>query len=179
MTPQLDELANQMERRWGVDRLPRLVTPETAARFQHWADKLNAAIEAGADNVTELAGIVERGWRAMDQEATARGSFPLPPACYSVDLRPQGLGIVEIADDQTHATALIWQAKAEGRTVAVWTLAEVATVLALHGVAHKAKEVFPGALVTALPAEHRPGKRRADDLNDEIPFPNPDAGQAA
>lgn len=171
MTPHLDETAKEMERRWGVDRLPRLVTPETVARFRHWADKLNAAIEAGADNVAELAGIVERGWRAMDAEATARGCFPLPPACYSVEVDGH---IVEIAQDQTHATALIWNARNEGRTVAVWTLAEVATVLRQHGVAHKAKEVWPGALVTALPAEHRPGKRKMD-VADEIPF----GGEAA
>ena len=175
MTPQLDELAHQMEMRWGADRLPRLVTPETAARFQHWADKLNAAIEAGADNVAELAGIVERGWRAMDAEATARGCFPLPPACFSVKVDGH---IVEIAQDQAHATALIWQAKNEGRTVAVWALEEVATVLRLHGVAHQAKEIWPGALVTALPAPMREGKRRMD-VADEIPFPNPDAEDAA
>ncbi len=175
MTPQLDETAHALETKWGVDRLPRLVTPETAARFQHWADKLNAAIEAGADNVAELAGIVERGWKAMDAEATARGCSPLPPACYSIRCDDH---IVEIAIDQDHATALLWWAKNEGRTVAVWTLQEVATVLRLHGVAHKAKEVFPGALVTAMPAEHRPGKRRADDLGDEIPFPNPESPDA-
>ncbi len=77
--------------------------------------------------------------------------------------------IVEIAQDQTHATALIWNARNEGRTVAVWTLAEVATVLRQHGVAHTAKEVWPGALVSAAPAEVRPGKRRMDVV-DEIPF---------
>jgi hypothetical protein len=168
MTPQLDELAHSLEMKWGVDRLPRLVTPETAARFQHWADKLNAAIEAGADNVAEVAGIVERGWRAMDAEATARGCFPLPPACFSVQVDGH---IVEIAQDQAHATALIHWARNEGRTVAVWTLEEVATVLRLHGVAHQAKEIWPGALVTALPAPMREGKRRADDIDDaEIPF---------
>ncbi len=175
MTPHLDETAATLERKWGVDRLPRLVTPETAARFNHWRDKLNAALEAGADNVAELAGIVERGWRAMDAEATARGCFPLPPACYSIEVDGH---IVEIAQDQTHATALIWIARNEGRTVAVWTLEEVATVLALHGITHKAKEVFPGALVSVAPAEVRPGKRRMD-VADEIPFPNPDAGEAA
>jgi hypothetical protein len=119
MTPQLDETAHALEMKWGVDRLPRLVTAETAARFQHWADKLNAAIEAGADNVAELAGIVERGWQAMDAEASARGCFPLPPACFSVKVDDH---IIEIAQDQTHATALIWWAKNEGRTTAVWTL---------------------------------------------------------
>lgn len=175
MTPQLDETAHALEMKWGVDRLPRLVTAETAARFQHWADKLNAAIEAGADNVAELAGIVERGWQAMDAEASARGCFPLPPACYSIRVDDH---IVEVAGTQEHATALIWWAKNEGRTTAVWTLEEVATVLRLHGIAHTAKEVFPGARVTTPPAEMRAGKRRFESA-DEIPFPNPDEEDAA
>lgn len=176
MTPQLDETAHALEMKWGVDRLPRLVTPETAARFGYYRDKLNAAIEAGADNVAELAGIVERGWLAMDKEATARGCFPLPPACFSVKVDDH---IVEIAQDQAHATALIWWAKNEGRTVAVWTLEEVATVLRLYGIAHAAKEVWPGARVTTPPAEMRQGKRRADDLDDPIPFPNEQPEEAA
>jgi hypothetical protein len=86
--------------------------------------------------------------------------------------------IIEIAQDQAHATALIHWARNEGRTVAVWTLEEVATVLKLHGVAHQAKEIWPGALVTALPAPMREGKRRMD-VADAIPFPNPDAEDAA
>jgi hypothetical protein len=176
MTPQLDELANSLERKWGVDRLPRLVTPETATRFRHWADKLNAAIEAGADNVADLAGIVERGWRAMEAEALARGCFPLPPMCFSVRSEDH---IIEIAFDQAHATALIWQARVEGRTTAVWTLEEVATVLRLHGVAHAAKEAWPGALVTTPPADMRAGKRKADFTPDEIPFGGDEAEEAA
>lgn len=175
MTPHLDETAHALEMKWGVDRLPRLVSAETAARFQHWADKLNAAIEHGGGNVAELAGIVERGWKAMDQEATARGCFPLPPACYSIRVDDH---IVEIAQDQTHANVLLHWAKLEGRTVAVWTLEEVATVLRLHGIAHAAKEAWPGARVTTPPAEMRPGKRRFESA-DEIPFPNPDAEEAA
>lgn len=178
MTARLDELAATMERKWGVDRLPRLVSRPTADKF--------AAAQARYRDETEgfctperrdvLEAMMERAWAALDAEATARGCFPLPPACYSIRC---GDSIVEIAHDQTHATALIWWAKNEGRTVAVWTLEEVATVLSLHGIAHRAKEVWPGALVTTAPADTRPGKRRADDLDDVIPFPNPDAEEQA
>lgn len=181
MTPQLDETAHRLEMKWGADRLPRLVAKATAERFGYWRDQLNDAIEHGADKprVEELAAIVERGWLALDTEATAAGAFPMPAACYSINLAEQGLGIVEIADTQEHATCLIHAAKIEGRTVAVWTLAEVATVLALHGIAHKAKEVFPGAMVTTAPAEFRPGKRKADLGEDVIPFGGDDAEEAA
>lgn len=169
MTPQLDETAHTLEMKWGVDRLPKLVTRETAERFGYWRDQLNDAIEHGATHarIQELADIVERGWKAMEAEALARGCFPLPPACYSIRCEDS---IVEIAETQEHATALLWWAKNEGRTVAVWTLDEVATVLNLHGIAHKAKMAFPGAMVTALPTEFRPGKRKANLGHEEIPF---------
>ena len=169
MTARLDELAATMERKWGVDRLPRLVSRQTADKFAaaqaRYRDETEGYCTDDRRNVLE--GMMERAWAALDAEASARGCFPLPPACYSVKVDGH---IVEIAQDQKHATVLIWWARNEGRTVAVWTLEEVATVLRLHGIAHKAKEVWPGALVTTPPAEMRAGKRKADFTPDEIPF---------
>lgn len=172
---QLDDLASSMERRWGIDRLPRLMPQAWRTKFDTLKAQLDAAITSGSDT-TEAATALAKAWRMMDAKATEQGSFPLPPACYSIRCEDS---IVEIAETQEHATALLWWAKNEGRTVAVWTLAEVATVLNLHGIAHKAKEVFPGAMVTAMPTEFRPGKRKTTDLDDVIPFPNPEEGEAA
>lgn len=171
---QLDDLASSMERRWGIDRLPCLMPLAWRNKFEALKDALDGAIAARADTA-EPAAALAKAWRMMDAKALEQGSFPLPPACYSIRVDNH---IVEIAETQEHATALIWWAKNEGRAVAVWTLEEVAKVLRQHGVAHAAKEVWPGALVTTPPAEHRQGKRRMD-VADEIPFPNPDAEEAA
>lgn len=168
---QLDDLANSMERRWGVDRLPRLMPTAWRAKFDTLKTALDGAIAARADTEAPAAALA-KAWRMMDAKATEQGSFPLPPMCFSVKA---GEHVIEVAHDQTHATALIWQARNEGRTVSVWTLEEVATVLHLHGIAHAAKEAWPGAHVTAMPTEFRAGKRKADDLNDEIPFGGEDA----
>jgi hypothetical protein len=163
---QLDDLASGLERKWGIDRLPRLMPLAWRSKFDALKAQLDRTIAASMDT-TEAAAALAKAWRMMDTKATEQGSFPLPPACFSVKVDDH---IIEIAQDQMHATALIWWAKNEGRTTAVWTLEEVATVLRLHGVAHAAKEVWPGALVSAMPAEFRPGKRKANLGDDEIPF---------
>jgi hypothetical protein len=171
---QLDDLAAGLERKWGIDRLPRLMPSAWRNKFDALKAQLDRTIAASMDT-TEAAAALAKAWRLMDAKATEQGSFPLPPACFSVKVDDH---IIEIAQDQTHANVLIWNARNEGRTVAVWTLEEVATVLRLHGIAHAAKEAWPGALVTTPPAEMRPGKRRFNS-DDEIPFPNPDAEEAA
>lgn len=168
----LDNIAAGMERKWGVDRLPALAGKDTRTRFDHWREKLNAAIEAGADT-DHLAGIVARGWQAMDAAATALGCFPIPAGVAEVNL--PGHGIVAIAHSDEAARAAILQAKFEGRRIAVWTMTEVAAVLTVHGIAHAAKHEFPGALVTTLPAEMRPGRRKAGLPEDAIPFGQPEA----
>lgn len=175
MTPHLDETAAQMERRWGVDRLPRLVSPETTARFKHWADKLNAAIEHGGGNVAELAGIVERGWKAMDAEATAAGHEPMAPAYAEAEWAPGRL--FAVAHDDAHRQTLVARNKAEGRDVSVFTVADLARLVASIPDVARIMELFPGAYIAAQPALHRPGKRRME-VADEIPFGG-DEGEAA
>jgi hypothetical protein len=175
MTPQLDETAHQMEMRWGVDRLIRLVSPETAARFTHWQDKLNAALEHGGGNVAELASIVERGWKAMDAEATARNAVPIKDRWKEYR---RGNAIFAIADDEEAAHACSLVAQWERREVSVY-LADALLDAALANPMLKAiHAAWPGALVTTPPAEHRQGRRRMDS-GDDIPFPNPDEGEAA
>ena len=173
MIPHLDETVAQLERKWGVDRLPRLVSPETAARFKHWQDKLNVAIEHGGGNVAELASIVERGWKAMDAEATAAGHEPMAPAYAEAEWAPGRL--FAVAHDDAHRQTLIARNKHEGRDVSVFTVADLARLV--HSIPDVARilELFPGAYIAAQPAAFRPGKRKADLGHDEIPFGGEDA----
>lgn len=142
----LDEQVSALERKWGVDRLPRLVSPELATRFRQAAD-LHAAEAPYADppRLAELDAMMARAWAALDADATSRGAEPLPPACFEVDSGDPARGVIVIALDNTHAQALALRAKQEGRRVETWTLAEVAAVMRGHAITAAVKAAFPGA----------------------------------
>jgi len=77
-TAALDNLVSEMEIKWGVDRLPTLVSAETAAKFGSAKAKLDAAIFGNdAAEVTKRASVMERAWQFLDAEATKRNAKPV------------------------------------------------------------------------------------------------------
>ena len=75
----LDRVAVEIEGKWGVGRLVRLVTPDMAARFGSAKDKLNDAIRANdGEAVANRAAVLIRGWQALDKAATEAGCEALP-----------------------------------------------------------------------------------------------------
>lgn len=72
-----DRAALHYEKIWGIDRLPELVSPETAARYGYAMADLNAAIEScDPEAVAACVNNCIRGMEVMDAEATARGAEP-------------------------------------------------------------------------------------------------------
>lgn len=91
-----DEEVRRMERIWGVDRLPGLVSPEMAARWGTAMAQLNAAIEArDVADVTARVGVCLRGLAAMHAEAEAAGKPKSDPA------------IIELSDGDTFKFAIL------------------------------------------------------------------------
>ena len=155
----LDDLANAMERKWGIDRLTRLVSPEAQAR---WV----ATLEACKDEWTLQADkdqMMMRAWRGMDAAATAAGAEPLPPGLW--EQKADDGTIVIICRDNEHAQVEILRAKHDGRTVATWTLEEVVRVVMAQNsaVINAIKTAFPGATVE----RDRPIPRLVED--DPVP----------
>jgi len=73
----LDRIAHDMETTWGVGRLIGIVSPETAQRFGAAQRKLDLAIRANdVDTATAKAGVLIRGWRALNTEARNLGHTP-------------------------------------------------------------------------------------------------------
>jgi hypothetical protein len=140
---QLDDIANAMERKWGIDRLTRLVPPEAQAR---WVATLEACQGEWTPQADKDA-MMMRAWRGMDASATAAGAEPLPPGLW--EQRADDGTIVVICRDGEHAQVEILRAKHDGRVVATWTLEEVVrVVLAANGaVINQIKTAFPGATV--------------------------------
>ncbi len=161
----LDELVTTLERKWGIGRLPLLVSPETRARFQQASDMRNGEQPtASPERLAALDAMMCRAWATMDAEATQSGAATLPPAIYEIPLDGLPGAIAALCLDDAHAQAVTLQAKAEGRCVTTWTLAEVARVIQANSIVNKIKDVFPGAQVR---------RSRAKLPDDEIPFGEP------
>jgi hypothetical protein len=156
---QLDDLANFMERKWGIDRLTRLVPPEAQAR---WLATLEACQSEWTPQADKDA-MMMRAWRGMDAAATAAGAEPLPPGLW--EQRADDGTIVVICRDAEHAQVEILRAKHDGRTVATWTLEEVVrVVMCANGVViNQIKTTWPGATVE----RQRPAPRLVAD--DPVP----------
>ena len=173
MTPaELDEIASRYEREWGVGRLPLLVSATTAQRFQSAMDLLAADFPPAGQTWDAVRASIARGWAALAAEATARGHEPLPPAIHEIPLEGCPGAVAAICRDDAHAQALILRAKAEGRTVSTWTLAEVVRVIQANELVNAIKDRWPGA--TVLPLRRKAGAMPED----EIPFGHPEEEMA-
>lgn len=140
-----DETACGMEAKWGVDRLRLLVSPELREKFDRQRYLLNQAIWHGdLEAVRREAGRMVVAWQALDRTAAAAGRQPLAPQVLEVALADGS--VAAIVPDATHARAV----NADGRQVAVYTLEEIARLLAAYPQLAEAKLTFPGATITEI-----------------------------
>jgi len=158
----LDAVASRMEEKWGVDRLPDLVTPATASRFGTAKAKLDAALgDDDVDAVVHRAAVLIRGWEALDAEAAAAGRKPVEvDAWLWRDDNDVPHAFVRDASDA------IRYGKANPG-VRCWTMSEIVRVAAAaeerSSLIGRVKETWPGAEVTDI-------KRKNEVLDDELPF---------
>lgn len=159
-----DRLYDDMNAKWGIDRLIGLVSPETASRFGSAFDKMNAAIAANDPKETAVrVGVCMRGLAAMDAEATAAGHAPTPPRLIEGEVEGFHFGIVP---DDAFRKAY----EAERPDLVLFTLHQVGIAmkdrLDNSPAVKAAREHFPNAKVTAV----RPLSNLEQELGDEIPF---------
>lgn len=160
-TGPFDRAAREADLRWGVDRLPELVAPETAARWGVAMANLNAAIEANdPELVVARVNACLRGFSAMDKEATAAGHQPIPPQAQEIEV--DGVLCAVLWND---AAWPVYAALRPG--VRTYTPREVANALAAYGQTVAAiKDTFVGATVSAV----RKPTPLEIELEDEIPW---------
>lgn len=158
----LDAVAADVELRWGVGRLETLVSPETAAKFEAARAKLDVALhDKDVDLVIQRAGVMLRGWAALEKEAIASGHRAVPPELWHATA-PQEDGNAEmrivIAKDNSAATLA-------QTDLPVYTVTEVARIVRAWRSqmdVHAAKTAFPGAEVVSIKGD--------EHFDDEIPF---------
>ena len=151
-----DAMARQMDLKWGVDRLPDLISPHLAERWGITMANLNAAIEAGysampdeADqtraNVIACVEACLRGFKAMDEYAEANNKPKADPTV--IEFQRQDGSKFGIMPD-----AAYWPKIKESRPdLVLYSLQEVANALESYGClsdfAVETKKAFPSAEV--------------------------------
>ena len=159
-----DAAASDMDRKWGVDRLPELVSVETAEKWGSAMAKLNDAIAAGdVEETKKRVGVCVRGLAALDAEAESLGRKPLPPEVWEVEIEGQTIALVRDTKD--------WARVEEMRPgIRIHSLREVAAALKWMGDAghiDHLRSIFPKAEIVAA---RNVGSDSADVLDDDLPF---------
>ena len=158
-----DRFAHDMDRKWGVDMLVELVTPETAAKYGSAMAKLNAAIEAqDPAMVAARASVCIKGMQVMDAEATAAGKQPASDDVWILAFQDKQVGLLK--------NGRSWQRVKETHPD-LEVITENDVILALEFYRQSklgemqamAQANFPGAEVVRF-------KLKNESLEDEIPF---------
>lgn len=154
-----DQAVREMDRKWGVDRLPEIVAPESAAKWGKAMAGLNDAINSeDADKVKFWVEVCLRGLKAMDDEAIKSGQPISDPMIWEYQYEGQTYGIIE---DGRHWPA----AYAKRPGLVIFTMREAAIALHAHrnGLVEAVKLAFPGAEITGI-------RDRGQNLEDDIDF---------
>lgn len=164
-----DMTAVEMERKWGAGRLRLLVGPELREKYDRQRYLFNQAIWHGdLEAVRRESQRMVKAWLALDRHADAAGMGKLDSQVWEVAL-DDGT-VAAIVHDHASAAAV----HADGRKVAVYTIDEIARLLTAFPALAKAKQVWPGALVTKINqtvGDALDGIVDSDaPLDDEIPF---------
>ncbi len=120
----VDHVAVEMENEWGVGRLRLLVGDDMRERFDRQAQLFNEAIITNDAKAVRRHGEgMRKAWQALDQYASECRFCPIEPFAWEVN-GPDG--IIAVVRTNPEAYAIV----REGRAVEVWTLDEVAQVIA-------------------------------------------------
>ena len=162
----VDQAHRDMDRKWGVDRLPDLVTPDMAAKFGKAMSALNASIDAVDPAATrQNASNVVRGLAAMDAAAEASGASKSSPEVFEYSVNGIAFAVLRDGAD--------WPAlKAARPDLLFYTMREVANAMAAYQltgeVVSEVKKHFPGAEITKVTNTRNP--INWDLGGDKIPF---------
>lgn len=165
----LDEVASRMERKWGVGRLPRLVSIDLAERFYRQKGKLDDAITdevtgGSVANVEFEAGRMVNAWMALDAAARAAGAEPAS-AKYMEARMSDGRLCVVCSDLEGHHHFV---RQREGRAAVVWNMEEIVRVIEGQDLVNRTKHLFDGAVVEEVRVRPEVNWKRGDELPDDM-----------
>lgn len=151
-----------MDHKWGIDRLPELVSPATAERYGHAITDLNAAI-ASRDSASVIATAQNciKGLAVMDAEAEAAGMPKASPDYFEAEI--DGFKFAIMREGRN------WQVHQEARPdLRFFSMREVGVALKAlridNPIFAEVKKHFPQAQIDSIAA-------RAADKQPEDPIP--------
>ena len=156
-----DEVAVEMETKWGVGQLGRKVasiSPQLSARFERQKRKFDdCLVTYDEEEILKHSEAMKRGWQMLDKFAIEHGCEPLSSDVWEIKLN-DGTAVA-VCKHAAHVANI-----ADGREV--WSLDELAKMIeAQPALIRKSKQRFPGAVVTKV------RKKFYDwDTGDDIPF---------
>lgn len=154
-----DRKRDEIEKVWGVDRLPYLVSDETRAKWWRAIGALNQAIYDGdVEKVRSLVDNLVVGFDRLFVEAQERAAQPLEPEIWETMLE----------DGRTLKIVRTWPERAyrpqKDDQAVSYTLEEIGRLVASLPLLNAVKKQWPGATV------EKPVSPLAKELNDDIPW---------
>ena len=148
----VDRHAAEVNRRWGHNRLPHIVPIEWTQRFVSQRDKWNLACwecsgsldPADLDRVRLHGEAMIRAYDKLASIAVEQGEEQGPATQWEFELA-DGTPVILVRD-----RAELAQVDTRGRAAQVWSLDEVASIIAKFPAISRAKECFPGAEVIQM-----------------------------
>ena len=142
---EMDLMAVEMERKWGVDRLRLLVPLDLREKFDRQRYLVNQALWHGnLEGVKRETSRMVKAYQALDAAAQTAGKKPISAEVWEIPL-PDGT-VAALVKTNAEAHKVV----SEGRQVAVYTLDEIGRLIAGFPQILKAKEIFEGAQITAV-----------------------------
>lgn len=162
----VDAHAREINRRWGTNRLTHIVPLDLAERFQSQHAKYSKAAweccgSLNPDDIARLRTQAEamlRAYAALERAAVNSGRDDGPPTTWQFELK-DGTPVVLVRDRHE-----LGQVDLDGRAGQIWSLEEIADIVAKFPDIARTKECFPGTEVIQL----RTPSRIHDKLNDEL-----------
>lgn len=164
----VDRHAKELNKRWGMNRLPHLVPIAEAERFVRAKRKWELACwecagsldPADLDRVRKQGESMMRGYDHLARLAIEAGHDFAPPQVWEFELE-DGTPVILVRDRSELA-----QVDTGGRAAQVWSLDEIAAIIAKLPMMARAKECFPGAEIIQMRTDPLVIGKLNDDLSD-------------
>lgn len=164
------EHADEMNRRWGFNRLPHLVSLDLMERFKRqkaaWElacfECCGSLMPSDLERMQRIGEAMKRAYAALDAEALQLGKTPAPPGAWGFELK-NGTPITLVRSRSELGNV---ETAPGGQ---VWCLEEIGEIITRFPELIAAKDAFPEAEIIQI-APSNEARELVDDCLEQIPF---------